>query len=596
MSLTKNQKKDDWSVDAAAVTKFCSYETSKERIIPYFAAKSLATNKRNTSLLYQLTYNEDTQKLVLLKKIDMGDDEIVDIIDPKDVIGVDLQIEFPDSALEQQRTIIEDDPTSLENKYEDDSPQKMKYNSTSTSSQQQMSTMGEVKTNNEAMASLNIYSYPKRPPWSITNLITDCFSQSDSAPTSASSSKDDYRTPYHIRLQLVPCEDFSNIQLLVRAIRTKSKIENTTIRDCQPFKKYLIVMNPFSGSGNAKMIYDTILSPMLEQCGNIKQDFLITTHAGHAQEHCQQQRTKPLSKSSDDNKIVTATTTATADISEYDAIIALGGDGILFEILQGLQTRADYETLMEKIKFGIVGCGTCNGLAKSILHSSQENYSVLESTFMICSGLCEKMDLSSYQTTNSNKTFTSFLTFSWAIMADIDIEGERLRWLGPYRCEIWAAVRAIFLRSYKARFSYLPYNKNTSQPENDVSLLSLKDPIPSNWITMEDDFVFFWASHVSHAGVKLHSSPHSKLNDGIFQIMVVRKPCSRYESVAILLALEDGTHVNHPKVEFIACKAYRLEPITPGSFNDLDGEVIESGPIQAHVQPGAIQMFNQTCS
>jgi sphingosine kinase len=49
-----------------------------------------------------------------------------------------------------------------------------------------------------------------------------------------------------------------------------------------------------------------------------------------------------------------------------------------------------------------------------------------------------------------------------------------------------------------------------------------------------------------------------------------------------------------PCVEFIQCTAYRLEPITPGSFNDLDGEVVEPGPIQAAVLPRAIQAFCNT--
>ena len=44
-------------------------------------------------------------------------------------------------------------------------------------------------------------------------------------------------------------------------------------------------------------------------------------------------------------------------------------------------------------------------------------------------------------------------------------------------------------------------------------------------------------------------------------------------------------------VEFIKCSAYRLEPISDGSFNDLDGEVIESGPIQGYVMPSAVEAF-----
>jgi sphingosine kinase len=59
----------------------------------------------------------------------------------------------------------------------------------------------------------------------------------------------------------------------------------------------------------------------------------------------------------------------------------------------------------------------------------------------------------------------------------------------------------------------------------------------------------------------------------------------------ILLALETGGHIGMSGVEFIKCTAYRLEPISTGSFNDLDGEVIEAGPIQGKVLPQALQVY-----
>ena len=60
----------------------------------------------------------------------------------------------------------------------------------------------------------------------------------------------------------------------------------------------------------------------------------------------------------------------------------------------------------------------------------------------------------------------------------------------------------------------------------------------------------------------------------------------------ILIGLDTGTHVNVDGLEIVECVAYRLEPTTPGSFNDLDGEVIESGPIQGHVLPAAIRTYH----
>ena len=66
---------------------------------------------------------------------------------------------------------------------------------------------------------------------------------------------------------------------------------------------------------------------------------------------------------------------------------------------------------------------------------------------------------------------------------------------------------------------------------------------------------------------------------------------SRLRLALILLSMEHGGHVGMNGVVFIKCSAYRLEPITQGSFNDLDGEVIESGPIQAAVLPSSIRAY-----
>ncbi len=70
-----------------------------------------------------------------------------------------------------------------------------------------------------------------------------------------------------------------------------------------------------------------------------------------------------------------------------------------------------------------------------------------------------------------------------------------------------------------------------------------------------------------------------------------RGSVSRLRMALIALAMEHGGHIDMPCVEFIECTAYRLEPITPGSFNDLDGEVVEPGPIQAAIIPRAIQAY-----
>jgi sphingosine kinase len=88
-------------------------------------------------------------------------------------------------------------------------------------------------------------------------------------------------------------------------------------------------------------------------------DVLITKRAGHAIERMMEKNGDALVAAEE------------KDIAEYDGIIAMGGDGILAEILEGLKKRRDYDSIVQKLTFGIVGCGTSNGLAASILHAAK---------------------------------------------------------------------------------------------------------------------------------------------------------------------------------------------------------------------------------
>lgn len=153
--------------------------------------------------------------------------------------------------------------------------------------------------------------------------------------------------------------------------------------------------------------------------------------------------------------------------------------------------------------------------------------------------------------------------------------------------DVWAVIRVLFLRKYRGRLSYLPAGKTVS------ALPSLEDPVPSDWTVVEDDFVLFWASQVSHAAMHTFQSPDSHLQDGVIQLLLVRGNVSRYRLALILLGLENGSHVSMPGAECVACTAYRLEPLTAGSYNDIDGEVVEDGPIQARVVPKAVQFFGK---
>jgi len=195
-----------------------------------------------------------------------------------------------------------------------------------------------IPVDSHATAILNIYTYPK---------AQKSTSWWCSAPDSTRPNPH-YSTPgtgpryaHHYAFPVSPSHDFEGLTELVQSIRTVAKLG--------PRKKFLILINPKSGTGAAPEIWKSTVRPMLEQQAGMDCTVVSTEYAQHAKEHMER----------------------SVKLTEYDAVVCLGGDGVLHEVLQGWQTRDDFQEVLKKIKLGVVGCGTGNGLAKSLTHEAE---------------------------------------------------------------------------------------------------------------------------------------------------------------------------------------------------------------------------------
>jgi sphingosine kinase len=510
--------------------------------------------------------------------------DIIDVIDPRDIVGVAVDVKLFSGAEELrsakpafQNNFAGSSPVDADETIPDSGDDKLeppigifqplREDMENIFCGWDNAPLSDIPFDTQAAAVLTIYAYPRHDPFQSSSNGCGMGSTKGRTPTTLPTNTDPsklgHREPAHRRLEVAPAEDFSDLTNLVRAIRKLSNIPEQG--------RLLVVVNPKAGTQKGQSICDTIVVPVLEQAG-IDHDVFTTTHERHAEERM---------KHGQEDTIL--------DISQYDGVIAIGGDGIVHEIFQGLSSRSDFEEICHKLKLGVIGAGTGNGLAKSLAHSSEQECAPLDSIFLAAKGNSSWMDLANYTTQSGDHM--SFLTFSWSIIADIDMESEYIRYMGILRFNLWSVWRVLALRKYRARFSYLPAtSQNTKAAITDMP--ALNDPVPKDWVTSEDDFYLFWASQVTHAAENVHHAPPCKLNDGVFHILIVRKNISRFRMAMILLGLETGAHVNMDGLEIVKCVAYRLEPTTPGSFNDLDGEVIESGPIQGHVLPAAIRAYH----
>jgi len=433
---------------------------------------------------------------------------------------------------QQQRTVYDDSDANI-----DEEPTYQSYLKTAEDDQRNV----EDSFRPADVIGANLSLEYKNNPNSTLNGMQGYASAKINIYSYAKSLKHNKREAHHkyYKLDSRCCEDFTDATLIIQSIKKLSKLCHIK----RPLK-CLVILNPFSGGGGessktgAKNVYLTIVKPMLEEAG-VEHDALVTQRAGHARERMYARKFKEEKVLGDNEgngsinmrKVAIDSITTDSeikDVADYDAIIAMGGDGILFEIFQGIHARSDEDAIMSTMKFGILACGTYNGLVKSILHWGGSDYNHIESMFQICKGHTSTLDVATYQvlSTPTPKSYLSFLSFSWGLIADCDFESEVLRWLGPLRTDLWAVYRGIlFRRRHRARFSYLPPGKTSggsSGEGGDAVMPKLGQPSPEGWVSLEEDFIVFWVCNTSHTGYNIFTCPMAKMNDGLFHVLVVR--------------------------------------------------------------------------
>ncbi|XP_063925407.1 sphingosine kinase 2 [Zophobas morio] len=200
-------------------------------------------------------------------------------------------------------------------------------------------------------------------------------------------------------------------------------------------RRLLVLCNPKSGPGKGRVIFQQKVVPILQEA-EIPYDLHITKHANFAREFIR-----------------------TCNIYQWSGIVLVGGDGIVFEAINGLFERWDWSDVAKNIPVGVVPGGSGNGLARSIAYHCSEPYDpspTLPSALAAVRHHCAPMDLVRVETTS--QIMFSFLSVGWGFLSDIDIESERLRMLGGQRFTVWSVARLIGLRSYSGRLWYLPAN------------------------------------------------------------------------------------------------------------------------------------------
>jgi len=293
-------------------------------------------------------------------------------------------------------------------------------------------------------------------------------------------------------------------------------------------KKYYLLVNPKGGHKKGLEIYEKVKHVFTNADTNVT--VLHTEYAGHAFDFAN-----------------------TLDFAGYDGLCAIGGDGTMYELINGMLKRDDNH----KIPIGLITGGTGNSFMYDV-----DCLDPLDAAKRIVQHKLRPLDIAKV---NANgELFYSFNIIGWGLATDAGKLAEKLRWLGGVRYDVASIIEVL---KGKDRIATLTLDKEV----------------------IKENFIFIIGCNTIHTGKAMKMAPLAQLNDGKIDLIIVRKT-SRINLLKLFPKLFSGDHIKSPLVEYRQVKNFS---ISLEETNDLtiDGEIIGSTPLYVQMIPKMVNVL-----
>ena len=259
-------------------------------------------------------------------------------------------------------------------------------------------------------------------------------------------------------------------------------------------RKILFFVNPVSGTGNSVRIWNKAKA-IFDQT-DLAYDVIFTERVKHAYD-----------------------TVLGLSIDQYDGIVNCSGDGILHEIVNGICHRKDRDIFLNRVVVGALPAGSANAFSKAITDYSGEDNRVETNCYLIVKGKSRKLDLQELELFDLDKKVYSFLSLTYGIIADIDLESEVLRCCGMLRTTLWGVHRWLFLRKYYGCLYTLPKDSQMNLDEIPSIKENLNDN--NNFVKENENWRFFISGNIKYIGETIKPLPLAELDDGFNDIVAL---------------------------------------------------------------------------
>lgn len=238
----------------------------------------------------------------------------------------------------------------------------------------------------------------------------------------------------------------------------------------------------------------------------------------------------------------------------WDAIVAVGGDGTLYEIINGM--LAGNPAL--PIPLGIIPVGTGNSFSRD-LNIDGLNTAVDK----IARANVRKVDLGQYECSEGTRVFINILGFGF--VADVANEAHKHKRWGALSYVIGVFVITARLESY-----------------------ALEMEIDGQKLTRQNCFVEI--SNSTKTGGDMLMAPQALIDDGFLDVVILNK-ISRLGLLKAFPKIFNGTHINLPEVEIFKAQNIRMKTDSPKILTP-DGEIRGTTPLSVTVLPKKLQVFD----
>ncbi|KAL2871996.1 putative sphingosine kinase (SphK) [Aspergillus lucknowensis] len=359
------------------------------------------------------------------------------------------------------------------------------------------------------------------------------------------------------------------------------KLLDLAYGNAQRYKRLKVLINPFGGKGTAARLYRTYAEPVFA-AAHCQLDVQETTHGGHATEIAER-----------------------IDIDAYDAIVCCSGDGLPYEVFNGLAKKPNAREALAKLAVAMLPCGSGNAMAWNLCGTG----SVSVAALTIVKGLRMPMDLMSV-TQGSSRTL-SFLSQSFGIVAESDLGTDNLRWMGAHRftygflvrlmhravypCDLAIKVAVNDKATIKSHYdtyanSNVPTRSIEDNAEQGLPKLeygTILDELPRDWEVIPGETIGnFFAGNMAIVSKDTPFFPASVPHDGLMDIVTVDGTTSRAKILKMMSAVPEGAFFDMPEVVIRKALAYRLTPREKEGYISVDGEKIPFEAFQVEIHKG----------